>query len=113
MALMHLWRRPTGSATADLHFYLGVRADQNQCCNAPPHPRNRGPEIGASRAPERTLHRFNRDPADPDGSWGISSSSPVSGRPEDLHGVGAPVGQISGVAAGVLVSLRVRFACVG
>jgi hypothetical protein len=30
MALMHLWRRPTGPPTADLHFYLGVRADQNQ-----------------------------------------------------------------------------------
>jgi hypothetical protein len=28
MALMHLWRRPTGSPTADLHFYLAVRADQ-------------------------------------------------------------------------------------
>ncbi|MBB5167492.1 hypothetical protein HNP02_007499 [Mycobacterium sp. AZCC_0083] len=28
MALMHLWRRPTGPATADLHFYLDVRADQ-------------------------------------------------------------------------------------
>ncbi|MCW2733646.1 MAG: hypothetical protein JWR13_4462 [Mycobacterium sp.] len=28
MALMHLWRRPTGSPTSDLDFYLGVRADQ-------------------------------------------------------------------------------------
>jgi hypothetical protein len=28
MALTHLRRRPPGSPTADLHFNLGVRADQ-------------------------------------------------------------------------------------
>jgi hypothetical protein len=52
MALMHLWRRPTGPPTADLHFYLGVRADQNQWPQYTAPSPNRGPEIGASRAPD-------------------------------------------------------------
>jgi hypothetical protein len=70
MALMHLWRRPTESPTADLHFYLGVRADQNQWPQyiAPsPEPRagnraSRAPDLRGTQAGDTTQDWFRLQP---------------------------------------------------